>query len=58
MVFGLGRKVDLIKDGLTLKLDCDEYKEDMKVINLKIEGHDRKILRLLIAARVTDNEGN
>lgn len=55
-----GTKIDKVVEALTFKLDCEEYKEDMKIINLKLEKHDQKILRVMIYAKMIDakDDGN
>jgi hypothetical protein len=54
LTLGHGTKIDLIKEALTLKVDCEDYKEDKKVIFLKLENYGKKILRLQIFAKVVD----
>jgi hypothetical protein len=54
MVIGLGKKVDIFKDNLVLKVDITDYKEEIKVIKFKLEGQDHKILRLQISSKVID----
>ena len=49
-----GSKLDKVVEALTLKVNCAEFDEEIKTINIKLEQHGNKILRVMIHARMID----